>query len=152
MFKCHDCDTVFDEPKCSGQYHPYGEGYAFESYSVCPRCGGSFSEAFACKDCGEYFFEDELHSFYCIDCLKENWDKPEDLFEFAKDITNEGDVNQFAIDMFGGIEVINDILRLLLKRIFGCNPQMLQNKKDKFIEDYADDLAEILEGQHNEQP
>ena len=71
MFKCHDCDTVFDEPKLSGQHHPYGEGYAFESYSVCPRCGGSFSEAFACKGCGEYSCSEELHNSYCIDCLKD---------------------------------------------------------------------------------
>jgi hypothetical protein len=56
------------------------------------------------------------------------------------------------MDMFGGIEGVNDVLKLLLKSIFSCNPQMLQAKKHKFIEDYADDLAELWEEQHNEQP
>ena len=152
MFKCYDCERTFEEPKIVGELRPCGEGYATESFAVCPYCNSAFDEAYPCKDCGEYFLADELHSFYCIDCLKEDWDKVDDLFEFAKEITNEGDVNEFALDMFGGIEGVNDILRLLLKSIFSCNPQMLKAKKDKFIEDYADDLAELWEEQHNEQP
>ena len=144
MFKCCECDKVFDEPEISKD----SSGVA---YAQCPNCGSGFEEAYPCKDCGEYFLKDELNSFYCLDCLKENWDKADDLFEFAKEITNEGDVNEFAMDMFGGIEGVNDILKLLLKRIFSCNPQMLKGKKDKFIEDYAYNLAEILEEQENEQ-
>ena len=152
MFKCCECGKVFNEPKTACDSVPYGEGSVPRTFASCPFCDGSFEEAYPCKDCEEYFLKDELHSFYCTECVKENWDKTDDLFEFAKEITNKGDVNQFALDMFGGIEGVNDVLRLLLKSIFSCNPQMLQAKKDKFIEDYADDLAELWEEQHNEQP
>lgn len=152
MFKCCECGKVFDEPLIQSDNVPYGEGTVPRTFASCPHCDSGFDEAYPCKDCGEYFLADELHSFYCIDCLKENWDKTDDLFEFAKDITTKNSVNEFAMDMFGGIEGVNDILRLLLKSIFSCNPQMLKAKKDKFIEDYADDLAELWEEQHNEQP
>jgi hypothetical protein len=152
MFKCCECEKVFSDPKITYETVPYGEGVARITLAECPHCGSGFDEVYPCKDCGEYFLADELHSFYCIDCLKENWDKVDDLFKFGKDITTANNVNQFAMDMFGGIEGVNDILRLLLKSIFSCNPQMLQAKKDKFIEDYADDLAEFWEEQHNEQP
>ena len=104
MFKCCECDKVFVEPEISKD----SSGVA---YAQCPNCGSGFEEAYPCKDCGEYFLKDELNSFYCLDCLKENWDKADDLFEFAKEITNEGDVNEFAMDMFGGIEGVNDILK-----------------------------------------
>ena len=150
MFKCHDCHTVFDEPKCSGQYHPYGEGYALERYSVCPRCGGSFSEAFACKYCGEYFCSEELHNSYCIDCLKDNFSDTDDLFEFAKSITTDNNINEFVLYVFKSIEKTNDVLKLLLKSIDDLNPKILEDKKNKFIEEYADDLAEFLEEQKNE--
>lgn len=152
MFKCLECGAVFDEPKIVNDSVTYGKVSVPRTFASCPHCDSGFDEAYPCKDCGEYFLADELHSFYCKDCLKENWDKTDDLFEFAKDITTKGSVNEFALDMFGGIEGVNDILRLLLKSIFSCNPQMLQAKKDKFIEDYADDLAELWEEQHNEQP
>lgn len=150
MFKCHNCHFDFDEPEISGQHHPYGEGYAFESYSVCPRCGGSFSEAFACKDCGDYFFSEELHNSYCIDCLTDNFSDTDDLFEFAKNITTDNNINEFVLYIFKSIEKTNDVLKLLLKSIDVLNPKMLEDKKNKFIEEYADDIAEFLEEQNNE--
>ena len=152
MFKCCDCGNVFDDPQKDYDYVPYGESDVPMVIASCPNCGGGFDEAYPCPECGEYFLKDELNSFYCLDCLKENWDKPDDLFEFAKGINGENEINQFALDMFGGIEGVNDVLRLLLKSIFSCNPQMLQAKKDKFIEGYAFNLGELLEEQQNEQP
>ena len=152
MFKCNECGAVFDEPRIFGEERPYGNGSATESFAECPRCHSGFEEAYPCKDCGEYFTKDELHSFYCTECVKENWDKPDDLFEFSKGIENKSGINQFALEMFGGIDGANDVLRLLLKSIFSCNPQMLQAKKNKFIEDYADDLAELWEEKLNDQP
>ena len=152
MFKCNECGAVFDEPLIQSDNVPYGEGTVPREFASCPHCHGSFEPAYPCKDCGEYFTKDELHSFYCTECVKENWDKPDDLFEFGEGFENKSGINQFALEMFGGIEGINDVLKLLLKSIFSCNPQMLQEKKDKFIEDYADDLAEIWEEKQNGQP
>ena len=52
--------------------------------------------------------------------------------------------------VFKSIEKTNDALKLLLKSIDDLNPKILEDKKNKFIEEYADDLAEFLEEQKNE--
>lgn len=152
MYKCEDCGRFFDEPRVSKDYVPYGEQNVPIEIAVCPYCKGGFEIVYPCKDCGEYFAKDELHSFYCIDCLKEIWDKPDDLFNFGEAMTEKGQVNQFALEMFGGIEGVNDTLCLLLKSIFNCNPQMLKDKKTKFIEEYADELSEAYERNINGEP
>ena len=150
MFKCYDCGATFFEPKIVSQSVPYGEGYASYELSQCPNCNGSFGEAFICKDCEQYFFEDELHNGYCIDCVKENLDDPEDLFEFSEQFVDKGCINEFALEMFSGTSGINSILKLLLNFIYHFNPEMLQASKNKFIEKYADELAEYWEKQYGE--
>lgn len=52
--------------------------------------------------------------------------------------------------VFKSIEKTNDALKLLLKSIDDLNPKILEDKKNEFIEEYADDLAEFLEEQKNE--
>lgn len=151
MFKCNDCKRFFDEPKTVTDIVPYGEGSVPLSTAVCPYCNGDFDVVYPCKDCEEYFSADDLHSFYCIDCLKEIWDKPTDLFDFGETITEKGNINRFALEMFGGIDGTNDVLKLLLKSIFNCNPQMLKEKKEQFIVEYADELSEEWERKENEQ-
>ena len=74
----------------------------------------------------------------------------DDLFEFAKSITNDNNINEFVLYVFKSIEKTNDVLKLLLKSIDDLNPKILEDKKNKFIEEYADDLAEFLEEQKNE--
>ena len=151
MFKCYDCGKIFFEPKTIEQSHPYGMSNATEHLSACPYCNGSFDEAYPCKECEEYFFKDELHSFYCVDCLKENWNKPNDLFEFAESITTKGNINEFALEMWGGVDGVNEVLRFLLNTIFRFDCKKLKPNQEKYIEKYADELAEILEEQENEQ-
>lgn len=149
MFKCTECNRFFQEPKTAVDYVPYGESDVPLETAVCPYCSGDFDLVYPCKGCGEYFDKDNLYSFYCIDCLKEEFDKTDDLFHFGQTITEKGEINKFALDMFGGIDGTNDILELLLKSIFNCNPQMLKEKKSEFIEKYADELSEILEREEN---
>lgn len=151
MFKCYDCGESFSEPKIVSERVPYGSSGASFDMSCCPYCKGNFDEAKQCEECNEYYLEEELYNGICVDCLKENFDKPEDLFEFAEEITEENCINQFALDMFGGIEGVNSILKLLLKSIHYCNPEMLQAKKEKFIEKHANELAEYWEAKYGEQ-
>ncbi len=67
MFYCESCERIFDEPHNFNEYHPYGEGYAAEKWSVCPYCGsGSFVDATRCEVCGEWC-GDSL----CKECEKE---------------------------------------------------------------------------------
>ena len=64
MFKCYCCNTTFLEPKIYYEHHPYG-------MRVCPHCGENFEEATQCKECGEWFFKDELTDDICEDCKLE---------------------------------------------------------------------------------
>lgn len=65
MYKCVECESVFEEPlKESEDCTPGGafEGGSFiRYYTVCPNCQSEgYLEAKECDCCGEYFFEEEL--------------------------------------------------------------------------------------------
>lgn len=72
MFKCYCCNATFLEPKIIEEHHPYGMGYATETFAVCPYCGDNFEEATQCTKCGEWFFKDELTNCICEDCNLED--------------------------------------------------------------------------------
>ena len=74
MFYCEDCEAVFSEPDGEKDYHPYGMGYAAESYAVCPYCRSTdISEAKECERCGEYF--GELYEGLCDVCYEDMYGK-----------------------------------------------------------------------------
>jgi hypothetical protein len=63
MMICNDCGAVFenDDIYTYEEHHPYGMGYATETWSCCPDCGESdIEEAFLCKRCDEYVAESKL--------------------------------------------------------------------------------------------
>ena len=71
MYICLDCGHVFDEPDTWNEHHPYGEGYATEAWSGCPRCKGGYEEAVECNVCGEYFSKSDLTDGICDRCYEE---------------------------------------------------------------------------------
>jgi hypothetical protein len=68
MYICLDCGEIFEEPETWEESYPYGEGYAYQTFSCCPHCEGSYEEAEVCKDCGEYFAPDDLYDGMCNEC------------------------------------------------------------------------------------
>ena len=84
MFKCCDCERTFEEPKIVGELRPYGERWVTENFAACPYCGGSFENAYICKNCEEYFFENELTDHCCETCFEELYDKPDKELENEK--------------------------------------------------------------------
>ena len=70
MYICRDCGEIFSKPETYTENHPYGMGYASETFGCCPCCGGDYEEAVKCADCGEYFSDDELIDGMCEHCLK----------------------------------------------------------------------------------
>ena len=68
MFKCLDCGRIFDEPSTYEEHHPYGMGYATETFGCCPYCNGNFEEAKQCEGCGDFFTKDELCNGFCEEC------------------------------------------------------------------------------------
>lgn len=150
MYKCKECGEAFSEPTYESEVVPYGSRFVGKEFSVCPYCAGEYDEAEKCKECEEYFFDYELHNGICIDCLKEEFDKLYTLFEYAETYTDKNAINDFALEVLGA-ERINEILRDFLKNVTNADVNALKEKKLKFIEKNAYDLAEYLEEQ-NEQP
>lgn len=72
MYKCTECETVFEEPKTWKESR--GEFWGIpcsETMCGCPECGEHFEEAIKCKRCGEWFFEEELNDGLCECCYDE---------------------------------------------------------------------------------
>ena len=52
MYYCTTCGAVFDEPGVEYQMHAFGDGYASEPRSCCPKCGGDYEEIVGeCDNC-----------------------------------------------------------------------------------------------------
>lgn len=74
MYKCVDCETVFEEDDIAEWEESRGEFWGVpctERVSGCPRCKGDFKRAYECESCGEWFFRDELEDGLCKSCQDE---------------------------------------------------------------------------------
>ena len=72
MYKCIECEAVFDEPKTWEEDR--GEFWGFpcsETVSGCPECRGDYREAFECQRCGEWCFAEEYEDGLCECCQDE---------------------------------------------------------------------------------
>lgn len=72
MYKCIECGAVFEDPATWEESR--GEYWGFpctETVRGCPECKGDYEEAFKCRRCDEWCFEDELNDGYCELCYDE---------------------------------------------------------------------------------
>ena len=149
MFKCYDCEATFFEPRNVservGEYH--GEP-AYTSYACCPECGGAFGKAVQCKECDEWFFDDELTEGVCDECVEEIKAKYrydiKGCYELAKTETQSVEINSFLASQYS----VADIEELILK-------DLLQNGEvdcSNFInEDDSWFIERVMEVRENEQ-
>lgn len=71
MWKCKDCDEIFDEP-----------GYPEDDAIICPICGGDdFCEYHQCGECFEKIPEDEEYCEQCIEKVKRIVEDATDSFD-----------------------------------------------------------------------
>lgn len=69
MYKCVECETVFADPETWEEDRGEFWGVSCcETVSGCPECRGDYEEVFECRECGEWFFEDELTDGLCEEC------------------------------------------------------------------------------------
>ena len=80
MYYCTTCGAVFDEPGVEYQMHAFGDGYASEPRSCCPKCGGDYEEIIGeCKNCEKvisteavnYYNQDDM-LFCSAECAMEH--------------------------------------------------------------------------------
>lgn len=75
MFVCLECGHLFSEPEYWSESRGECFGFpAYEEWSGCPVCRGSYIEAFKCDCCDEYITDDYFvvdDQRYCKDCCRE---------------------------------------------------------------------------------
>ena len=72
MYKCYECDAVFEEPKTWEEDR--GEFWGTpctEKVSGCPKCRQAYGEVDECKRCGELHFTDDMCDGFCDCCFDE---------------------------------------------------------------------------------
>ena len=78
MYKCIECDCVFEESEIAVWHESRGEFWGspcYERVTGCPNCHGSYKEAVECENCGEWHDEYELEDGLCEKCREETEDK-----------------------------------------------------------------------------
>jgi hypothetical protein len=127
VYKCLECGHIFEdeEAKKVEEHHPYGMGYATETFFCCPLCNGSYEETKKCKNCGGEFLEDELKDGFCEDCIEEIKDEyrynPQKCYEISKDETAKVEINYFLSCMFTEKQ-IEEILLLNIRKASALMP------------------------------
>ena len=107
MFKCCECGHLFEEGEQAEWYENQGECHgvtAMERFSGCPVCKGDYEEVHQCKECGEWYTEDELYDGWCEKCLREtiNYDT---FFEYCEANKDEQYLDSFMMFyLLGGMD------------------------------------------------
>lgn len=139
-FKCLECGHIFEDGEQARweEHHPYGMGYAAESFSGCPVCKGSYEETKQCKICGGEFLEDELNGgLVCNECIDEYGKNFDVCYKIAKNDQQKIEINGLLVTIFD----ISEIERILFEFL-----KKDGNKIDfsKYIEQDKDWFAERL--------
>lgn len=147
MFKCYDCEATFSEPR--NYTEKMGECFgfpAYESFSCCPECGGSFDEAKQCKICGEWFFEDELDDGICEECLAENEAEyrynVKACFDVLKNETMQIEINPVLAMLLKKSEIEEELLKMLLECSSVDCSSVIKEYEDWFIEEIKKGVQE----------
>ena len=77
MYKCIECDTVFEEGEEAEWEESRGEFWGvpcFEKMTGCPKCKGDYGEVIRCEKCKQWCFEDDLTDGLCECCYDEEDD------------------------------------------------------------------------------
>lgn len=139
MYICIDCGSVFDESEIavdSYNHASHGERPAVEKWVCCPRCGGYITDAVACKVCGEWFYEDDLHGGVCDSCIEDNSD-----IETCMQVSNvkeSVELDVFLLSMFS-VDQIENILQEELRKCQTVDTKpFIDGDKDWFGERLAE--------------
>ena len=145
-FKCLLCGHIFEEGEQARweEHHPYGMGYASESFSGCPICNGDYEETTQCEICGGEFLEDELNGgCVCDECVEEYKRDLETCYAIAESTEKqEIKINALLASVFD-ITEIEEILYHQLESVGNNNDfsEFINEDKDWFAEKLAEEVS-----------
>ena len=144
-YRCLECGHIFEngEQIRREEHHPYGMGYAAESFSGCPICKGDFEETKQCKICGGEFLEDELNGgCVCDDCVEEYSTNFDTCYKIAGAEKEEIKINALLASLYN----VSDIEKILYHYtkcadFVDCS-EFISQDKDWFAEKLAEEVSE----------
>jgi hypothetical protein len=87
MYKCNNCGKIVEKLK---EVEPtYQECGYVEDYC---SCGGQYVDAYQCKECGEWFTEEELDGGICEECIDSSINL-QTVFEYVNECDLEDDIH-----------------------------------------------------------
>ena len=73
MYTCLNCGRIFEEPKCYVERHGLNSP-PYETFLVCPYCGGDFAEARKCDCCDDWivgtYVKTDNDERFCDGCYR----------------------------------------------------------------------------------
>ena len=145
-FKCLSCGHIFEEGEQASweEHHPYGMGYAAESFSGCSICNGDYEETKQCEICGGEFLEDELNGgCVCDECVEEYKRDLETCYKIADTAEKEEiKINPLLVSLFD-VDEIEAILYQKLESVkdnIDCSA-FIDEDKDWFAEKLAEEVS-----------
>ncbi len=154
MWICKKCHQVCEELSALTEFHPWGDTFAKELLNrVNCNCGGEFVLAHKCKDCGEWFCEDDLTNGLCTDCIYDEL-TVENCLQYIKDNKYERD---FFVDWWTGMGdyyyTSDNFLNMCVKGWENKNSSELESDREKakqsiisFAKDDIYDFSDWLKG------
>ena len=107
-YKCLECGHIFEEGEQAiwEEHHPYGMGYAAESFVCCPICKGAFKETVKCQICGGEFLPEELNSNYiCDECINEFKKNFDICYSISKGEKEKIEIKALLVSLFDVCEI-----------------------------------------------
>ena len=105
MYKCENCGHLFEEGEQAVWEERHGlDTPPYEKFSGCPICKSGYEEVHQCKECGEWYTEDELYDGWCEKCLRETITY-DTFFEYCEANKGEQYLDIFVMsELLGGMD------------------------------------------------
>lgn len=146
MLKCLECGHLFEvgEEKTYTEYMGECHGAsAYETFKVCPVCGGDFEETKACAICGAEHFEDDLQGGVCADCLTDV--TLDDCLAVNGNEREPININSVLVTLFSRSE-IEEILMREIREAMKFKKISLDNFINIDKSWFAEELAKVRKG------
>jgi DNA-directed RNA polymerase subunit RPC12/RpoP len=144
-YKCLNCNHIFEEgeekvyTECMGECHG---SPAYDTFRVCPVCGGDFEKTKSCLICGAEYLEDELNGgSVCDECLEGYRRDLKTCYSVAEAEKEEISINSLLVALLD-VDEIEEILYRELESMgvnIDCLPYIDQDR-DWFAENLIEEV------------